>query len=406
MDDQPGVTRDRHYCEVDWAGKRFLLVDTGGYLPESPDIIQQAVKEQVEIAIEEADLILFMVDSQTGITTTDETLAKIVRSGNKNVILIVNKVDDNIGELEVGQFYKLGLGQPYPVSAMVGRGSGDVLDVIIDNIKISTGSEKEEDAIKLSVIGKENVGKSSLVNTLLNQERLIVTDIPGTTRDSIDSRFQFQRKSYILIDTAGLKKRAKVQENILFYSSLRTFRSIKRSDVVLYMVEAEEGISKQDLQVISQAAGEWKGIVCIFNKWDLVEKHHRTMQTMMQEIKQKLGALNYIPVIFTSVLNKQRLYKAIELATQVYQSSRKMIKTGELNRYFQEIIKQTTPPARKGKEVKISYVTQVKNSPPVFIFFTNYPDLIPDNYRRFLENKLRERYRFEGVPIILRFRKK
>jgi GTP-binding protein len=346
-----------------------------------------------------------MVDSQTGITTTDEALSKIVRSGNKVVILAVNKVDDASADLEVGQFYKLGLGQPHAVSAMIGRGTGDILDIITGKFE-TVESRGDDEAIKLAVIGKENVGKSSLVNTLLNKQRLIVTDIPGTTRDSIDSQFKYRDKEYLLIDTAGLKKRAKIKENILFYSNMRTLRSIKRCDIVLYMIDTNSGFSRQDIQTLSLAASAWKGIVCIFNKWDLIQKDHRTMGATIKEIKEKLGALDYIPLIFTSVINKQRLYKAIDLATDVYEAGRRMIKTSDLNSFFQQIFKHTTPPANQGKEVKINYVTQVKTNPPVFVFFSNYPDLIADHYRRFLENKLRENYQFDGVPVVMRFRKK
>jgi GTP-binding protein len=403
--DEPGVTRDRHYSEVEWCGKKFLLVDTGGYLPGAHDVMSLAVREQIEIAIEEADLILFMVDLQTGITTTDEALAKLVRSGDKQIILTVNKVDDATGDMEVGQFFNLGLGAPVAVSAMIGRGTGDLLDIVVSKLEFTVNREEEE-AIKLAIIGKENVGKSSLVNMLLKQQRQIVTDIPGTTRDSIDSRFKYQKRDYILIDTAGLKKRAKIKENILFYSNMRTFRSIKRCDVVLYMVEANAAFTRQDIQMLAQAAQAYKGILCIFNKWDLVNKDHRTMNTIKKEIKQKLGALDYIPLLFTSVISKQRLYDTIDMATEIYQDSRRMIKTRDLNAYFQEIVKQTTPPASQGKEVKINYITQVKTNPPVFVFFANHPELIADHYRRFLENKLRERFKFEGVPVVMRFRKK
>jgi GTP-binding protein len=349
--------------------------------------------------------VLFMVDIQTGITTTDEALAKIVRSANKKILLTVNKVDNAVGDLEVGQFYNLGLGPPLAVSAMIGRGTGDLLDVIVNELEYA-GNREQEEAIKLAIIGKENVGKSSLVNMLLNQQRQIVTDIPGTTRDSIDSRFKYQKKDYILIDTAGLKKRAKIKENILFYSNLRTFRSIKRCDVVLYMAEANTKFTKQDIQILALAAQDKKGILCIFNKWDLVKKNHRTMDAIIKEIKDKLGALDYIPLLFTSVINKQRLYKTIDMATEIYQASRRMLKTSELNSYYQEIFKHTPPSAKLGKEVKINYVTQVKTNPPVFVFFANHPELIADHYRRFLENKLRERFKFDGVPVVMRFRKK
>jgi GTP-binding protein len=407
VDDEPGVTRDRNYATTDWAGHKFFLVDTGGYLPKSDRILERAVKEQVEIAINEADLIIFMVDVQTGITVTDEELALLLMKSEKEVLLVVNKIDDASGIIELGQFYKLGLGEPVPVSAMTGRQVGDFLDILCQRLIKSTVTPKNEnDAIKLAVIGKENVGKSSLVNILLNQQRLIVTDIPGTTRDSIDSQFRYNDRDYLIIDTAGLKKRTKIKENILFYSNLRAHRSIKRCDVVLYMIDAREGISKQDIQILMEASKEQKGIICIFNKWDLVAKDHHTVDKLKKEVKQRLGELDYIPLIFTSVLKKQRLFKMLDLATAVYLERGRRIATSELNKYFQPIFAQKTPPAIQGKEIKINYVTQLNKKTPFFIFYSNYPQLIADHYKRFLENKLREKFGFSGVPIVLLFRRK
>ncbi len=406
VDDKPGVTRDRNFSEADWCGQGFLLVDTGGFLPKSQDIIEKAVKEQVEIAIEESDLIVFLVDSRTGITIIDEELAQILKNTNRDVILAVNKVDAGKDEYEVGQFYKLGLGDPQPISAMIGRKTGDFLDKVIEKLAKRPVIEVDDDAIHLAIIGKENVGKSSFVNTILNKERQIVTEIPGTTRDSIDSPFRYKKQDYLIIDTAGLKKRTKIKENILFYSNLRTYRSIQRCDVVIYLIDAEKGLTKQDVQILMEATKERKGIVCVFNKWDLVAKDHRTMDEIKRYIVEKFGELRFIPLIFTSVKEKQRLYKTLDLATQVYNDRKKRIATSDLNDYFGPILAKTTPPATRGKEIKIKYITQVKSNPPLFVFYSNHPDLIAEHYKRFIENRLREKFGFIGVPLTLSFREK
>jgi GTP-binding protein len=406
VDNKPGVTRDRNFAEADWCGQAFLLVDTGGYLPESHETIDKAVREQIQIAIEESDLIIMLADVRTGITTTDDQMAKILKGSRSEVLLAVNKVDAEKDEAEVGQFYKLGIGEPLPVSAMIGRKTGDFLDRLIERLSKIPLVEKEDNAIKLAVIGKENVGKSSLVNTLLNEERQIVTDIPGTTRDAIDARFRFKKRDYLIIDTAGLKKRSKIRENILFYSNLRTYRSIQRCDVVIYLIDALKGLTRQDIQILLDASKERKGIVCVFNKWDLVEKDQHTMDRIKTKIKDKFGELRYIPLIFTSVKEKQRLFKALDLATCVYDEKHKRIATADLNAYFNPILAKTTPPATRGREIKIKYITQVKTNPPVFVFYCNFPSLVAANYKRFLENRLREKYGFDGVPLTLSFRDK
>jgi len=406
VDNIPGVTRDRNYGISEWTGHHFILIDTGGYLPASKEIIDRAVREQVEIAIEESDIILLLVDVKTGITVTDEEIARLLVGSPKPVFVVVNKVDDERDMSDVGQFFKLGLGDPYPVSAMIGSGTGDLLDMVVQKIgKVEFGKTKS-DGIKLAVIGKENVGKSSLVNTYLNQSRQIVTDIPGTTRDSIDSEFNYKQHKIIIIDTAGLKKRAKIRENILFYSNLRTYKSIRRSEIVLYMIDTITGITRQDVQVIMQVVEERKGLICVFNKWDLVEKDHLTMQNLKKEVTGRLGELRFVPIIFTSVLSRQRLYKSLDLVLKVYESRRRRIPTPELNEYFEPLLKATTPPAVRGREIRINYVTQLKSGPPLFAFYSNYPELIADHYKRFLENKLREKFDFEGVPISISFRKK
>ncbi len=407
VDDQPGVTRDRNYETVTWAGQQFLLIDTGGYLPAADNLIDEAIREQVEIAVEEADMVLMLVDAQTGITDVDEDIARTLRTSRKETLLAVNKIDDARMDAEAGQFYRLGLGEPQPVSAMTGRQSGDLLDALTAKLKkYDIRDEEDKDLIKLAVIGRENVGKSSLVNTLLDQERSIVTDIPGTTRDSIDSILHYKKKKYLLIDTAGLKKKRRIKENVLFYSNLRTQRSIQRADVVLYMVDVHEGLSRQDVGVLNDAAAQRKGIVLLLNKWDLIEKDHRTIDEYRRDYTERLGVLRFIPQIYVSVKNKQRLYKALDLATEVYEERKKRIPTARLNEYFLPLIENKTPPAVKGKEIKINYVSQVKANPPVFAFFSNHPKLITENYQRFLENKLREQYGFAGVPLLLSFRQK
>jgi len=406
VDDNPGITRDRNYDLVEWSGLQFELVDTGGYIPESREQIDQAVREQVEIALDEADLILYLADSRTGITDIDEVLAGMLRRSSKEVMLVVNKIDEERDDPETGQFYNLGLGRPYPVSAMTGRQSGDLLDEIVERIKKHEWREVDEDVIKLAVIGRENVGKSSLVNTLLEQTRTIVTDIPGTTRDPIDSYLNYKKRRCLLIDTAGLKRKSRIKENVLFYSNLRTFRSIERADVVLYLVDIKEGLTRQDVNILSEAAGQKKGIILVLNKWDLIEKDHKTIEKFKKEYTDRLGVMRYIPQIYVSVLEKQRLYKMLDLAVQVFEERQKRIPTSELNDFFQPIIQENTPPAVKGREIKINYITQVKSRPPVFAFYTNHPDLLMESYKRFLENKLRKKYSFIGVPVKLSFRKK
>lgn len=406
VDDTPGVTRDRNYDSVTWNGQQFLLIDTGGYMPVSKDQIDAAIKEQVEIALDEADVVLLLVDSQTGITDIDENMAQSLRRFTKDTILVVNKIDADRDDPEVSRFYNLGLGEPYPVSAMTGRQSGDLLDIIVKRIKKYDIRDEKEGLIKLAVVGRENVGKSSLINTLLEQTRSIVTNIPGTTRDSIDSLLHYQKKEYLLIDTAGLKKKRKIKENVLFYSNLRTARSIQRADVVLYMIDINEGLSRQDVAVISDAAAQRKGIILLLNKWDLIEKDQHTIEKYKKEYTERLGVFRYIPQIYISVSEKQRLYKSIDLATKVYTERQKRIKTSELNDYFLPLIHEKTPPAVRGKEIKINYVAQVKAAPPVFVFYSNHPDLIVESYQRFLENKLRARYGYSGVPVALSFRKK
>ena len=403
--DQPGVTRDRHYSTADWNGRNFMLVDTGGFMPRSEDMIDQAIREQVEIAIEETDVILFMVDRATGITDIDQEIAAKLQKSEKPILLLVNKVDHELLEGEGYQFYNLGLGEPHLVSSAQGRGIGDFLDVVVELLPQKDESS-DEGRIKLAVIGKENAGKSSFVNTILGKERVIVTPIPGTTRDPIDSPLTYHKRDYLLIDTAGLKRRAKVQENILFYSQLRTMRSIQRADVVLYFIDASEGVTRQDQRVLSDVIDARKGLVVVVNKWDLVEKDTHTMKEWELDIREKLGKHHFVPLLFVSVLEKQRLYKLIDLATEIYESYHHRVSTSQLNKIMLPIIQQSSPPAVKGKEIRINYVTQLQVAPPVFGFYGNNPRLIPENYRRFLEKQIRQHWPFTGVPIVIAFKAK
>lgn len=403
--DQPGVTRDRHYATSDWNGHSFVLVDTGGFMPRSEDMIDMAIREQVEIALEETDAILFMVDRATGITDIDHEIAEKLKRSDKPVLLLVNKVDNELMESEGYAFYGLGLGEPHLVSSVQGRGIGDMLDQLVNHLPRQEAAPEEEE-IRLAVIGKENAGKSSFVNTLLGEDRVIVTPIPGTTRDPIDSVINYQKRRYLLIDTAGLKRRAKVKENVLFYSQLRTMRSVQRADVVLYFVDATAGFTRQDQRVISDVIEARKGLVIAVNKWDLIEKNDRTMREWELDIRDKLGRNQYIPLIFTSVIEKKRLFKLMDIATEVYQRYHLRVSTSALNKKLLPIIKGNAPPSTRGKEIKINYVTQLQAAPPVFGFFGNHPKLIPDNYRRFLERNIRELWGFEGVPVVVAFKAK
>ncbi len=406
VDDQPGVTRDRLYAQTDWCGQSFLLVDTGGYLPQATEEMDVAIREQVEIAIEEADIVLYVVDRTTGITDWDVDISNKLKKANKPLLLLVNKVDHELMEADEYDFYNLGLGDPIGISAIQGRKIGDMLDLLIPHLKKVPLISPLADAIKLAIIGRENVGKSSFVNTLLGQSRLIVTTIPGTTRDPIDSELNYQNRKYLLIDTAGLKRKTKVKENVLFYSHLRTLRSLQRADVVIYFLDANDGPTRQDMRIVQEAMKQKKGMVIAINKWDLITKDDKTMKVWEEALREKLGLYNFIPLVFTSVLHKQRLYKLLDEATRVYEELFLQIPTHELNEFLLPIIKQTSPPSSQGKEIKINYITQIKNNPPLFGFFCNFPKLIGENYRRFLERKIRQQWGFIGVPITIVFKAK
>lgn len=408
VDDVAGVTRDRIHTDTEWSGVHFTLIDTGGYLPDTGNLIHEAVLKQVMEAIREADVVLYLGDVKVGVTNLDIEISRFLKKQGNTVLLAVNKVDNDKLELEVHDFYSLGLGDPIPISAVNGRNIGDLLDVVIEKFPEQKGmvDSDENEYIKLSVVGKPNVGKSSFVNALIGTERLIVTEIPGTTRDSIDTKFQYNNQAYILIDTAGLRKRAKVKDEIEYYSTVRTVNSIRECDVAIVLVDASEGIADQDKKVIEYAFHFNKGIVLAVNKWDLIEKDTHTARQFELDIESKIPYIRFLPIIFISALTKQRIFKTIDIALSVHQERRKRIATSELNDFLADILAINPPPAPGGKHIKIKYCVQVKSAPPVFSFFCNYPQLIKPNYRQFLENKIRERFGFLGVPITLNFKKK
>lgn len=405
VDDMPGVTRDRNYAEAEWAGKRFSLVDTGGYVPASEDIFETAIREQAQIAIDEADVVLYVVDAQTGLLPTDAELANILRKTEKKVVLVVNKIDGEKKEAELAEFYQLGLGEPYSVSALGGRKIGDLLDVVTQDFD-TDAEEKVDPRLKLAIIGKPNVGKSSFVNALLQEVRHIVTDIPGTTRDPIDAILKYHGEEILLVDTAGLRRKSKIKESVEFYSTIRTLKSIERCDVAVVLIDATQGLEHQDLRIIESATQRNRAVVIAVNKWDLIEKDDKTARLFEKLLKEKLRIFDFIPIMFVSALTKQRVYKVIELAKAVDAEQNKRIATSELNNKIGEDIKTFPPRSRSGKEIKIKYITQVKAKPPVFAFFCNEPKMIDDNYRRYLENKLRQHFAFTGVPLVLSFKQK
>ncbi|HTX99079.1 MAG TPA: ribosome biogenesis GTPase Der [Bacteroidota bacterium] len=406
VNDMPGVTRDRHYASAEWAGKQFTLVDTGGFVPASEDVFEAAIREQVSIAIREADGILFVVDAQDGALPSDREIAEVLRKSEKPVFLIVNKADSAKAEDAIGEFYALGLGEPIPASALLGRKIGDLLDAVTAAIGKSTLEEPEEDRLRIAVIGKPNVGKSSFVNALLGEDRHIVTNIPGTTRDPIDATLRFHGEEIILVDTAGLKRRSKIKENVEFYSTLRTLKSIERCSVAVILLDASQGLEHQDLRIIETTMERHRPAVIAVNKWDLIEKDSRTAALFEKALKERLRVYDFLPVVFISALDHQRVFKVLDLAKAADAEQRRRISTSELNATLGEEIRQRPPSSRNGKEIKVNYITQVKTVPPVFAFFCNNPALIDEGYRRFLENRLREHYAFPGVPIVLSFKRK
>lgn len=404
--DEPGVTRDRHYGTTEWAGRMLTVIDTGGYVPNSSDLIEQAIREQAEIAISEASAVIFMVDALSGITPIDEEVADILRKSRKKVHLVVNKVDSSRREQEVGQYFKLGLGEPISISALGGRKIGDFLDEVTAHLPRNGDTEETDERLSLAIVGKPNVGKSSLVNALLGSPRHIVTDIPGTTRDAIDSVLRYQKEDILLIDTAGLRRKSRIKESIEFYSTIRALKSIDRCSVAVLVVDAAAGIDRQDLRIMESIAERHRGAIIAANKWDVVEKNDQTAKAYEQSLRALLRRYDYVPIVFISALTKQRVYKAIDIARRVDAEYRRRITTSKLNSALLPEIERTPPSSRTGKEIRISYVTQVKTAPPAFAFFTNQPKLISETYRRYLEGRLREHFVFTGVPLSIYFREK
>jgi len=405
VDDMPGVTRDRLYADADWAGKSFTVVDTGGLVPESEDTMETAIREQAQIAIEQANLILYVVDAADGLLPGDREIADILRRAEKRVLLIVNKSDGEAKESALGEFYSLGLGEPMPVSALGGRRIGDLLDAITHDIP-ETETEDTDTRLKVAIIGKPNVGKSSLVNALLQEERHIVTEIPGTTRDPIDAVLKHYGEEIVLIDTAGLRKRSRIKESVELYSAVRTVKSIERCDVAVVLLDARDGLDHQDLRIIETAVTKRRPVILAVNKWDIVEKDENTSRAFERALREKLRVYDYIPIIFISALKKQRVFKLIDVIKRVDAEQKKRIVTSQLNQALGPDMETHPPRSKSGKEIKIKFVTQVKSSPPVFAFFCNEPKLVEDNYIRYLENRIREHFGFEGVPILVVMKQK
>jgi GTP-binding protein len=402
-----GVTRDRLYGKGEWNGYQFSVIDTGGYAKTKEDIFEGEIRKQVEIAIEEATVIIFMVDVMTGIVEMDEIVAQLLRKSKKPVLIAANKVDNTERVGMSSEFYAFGLGDVFDLSATNGSGTGEILDELVKYFNKEDESVREEDHLpRIAIVGRPNVGKSSMVNALTGQERNIVTDISGTTRDAIHTRYKAFGFDFLLIDTAGIRKKAKVTEDIEYYSVLRSVRTIENADVCLFMIDASEGIQKQDLSIYYMSEKNSKGVVVLVNKWDLVEKDQNTMVKFEELLREQLAPFNDVPIIFTSALNKQRIHRALETAMRVYENRMRKIPTHELNEVMLEVIAQTPPPAVKGKYVRIKFVQQLPTHAPSFAFFCNLPQYLPDSYKRFLENRLRERFDFEGVPIKIFFRKK
>lgn len=404
VDDYSGVTRDRHYGTAEWTDRNFTVIDTGGYVAHSEDVFEAAIREQVVIAIEEATVILFMLDVTTGITDLDDDIAKLLRRSKKPVFVVVNKVDNNQRLSDANVFYSLGLGDLYSISSMTGSGTGELLDEVIKYFEVEI--EEEHAFPKYAIVGRPNVGKSSLINALIGKERNIVTPIAGTTRDSIHIHYKQYGQEFMLIDTAGLRKKTKVKENIEFYSVMRTIKALEEADVVILMIDATEGLESQDVNIFHLTEKNKKGIVILVNKWDLIEKDHKTTKAFEEQIRHKTAPFTDVPIVFTSVVEKQRILKGIEVAAHVFENKFKKIPTSKLNDIMLPIIESYPPPATKGKYVKIKYVTQINATSPMFAFFCNLPQYVKEPYKRFIENKLRENFDFSGVPIQIYFRQK
>lgn len=406
MDDMPGVTRDRHYAYAQWTGKYFTVIDTGGYVTGSDDKFESQIRRQVELALDECTVVVFMVDCKDGLTGYDEEFANIIRRSKKPVIIAANKADTPAKAAQANEFYALGMGDIFPLSAENGSGTGELLDELIKYFPEEGIEDPDAGIPKIAILGRPNVGKSSLLNVLLGVERSIVTDEAGTTRDAIHSRYRMYGNDFILIDTAGIRKKTKVKEDVEFYSVLRSLRALEECDVVIYVIDAQRGMEAQDVSLINLAQKQNKGIVIMVNKWDLIEKDSKTSEVMKKDMMEKLAPIDYIPFIFASTLERQRIFQVVEKAVIVYNNKTKKVPTSELNDVMLPEILRIPPPAIKGKHIQIKYITQVPAKSPSFAFFCNLPQYVQESYQRFLENRLREHFDFEGVPVRFFFRKK
>ena len=405
--DEYGVTRDRHYGESFWNGKTFSVIDTGGYLPDEGDAITEGIREQIHLAMGESDLILFVVDTETGITSLDQAVASMLRKEEKPVLLVVNKCDNEEKRMEAVEFYNLGFDEFFPVSSISGTGTGELLDRVVELLPDESPEPEEDGLPKIAFVGRPNVGKSSLMNALLKSERCIVTDMPGTTRDAINSRLEYKDETFIIVDTAGLRKKAKVKENIEFYSTVRTDRSIRDADVVVVILDATRGFDEQDKRILREAENFNKGIIIALNKWDIVpDKDTNLVKEFEEYIYSRVRTMSYVPIITISALTGQRIEKVLDVSKKVIEQRKKKISTPHLNEVISTIIKERALPVKRGRKLKIQYAVQVKSNPPVFKFFMNNPEELPPNYRRFLENRIREHFGFNGVPITMVFRQK
>ena len=405
VDEISGVTRDRHYGRSEWNGREFSVIDTGGYVTNSADVFEEEIRKQVLLALDEARVILFVVDVISGITDLDEAVAGMLRKIDKPVLLAVNKVDNNERRYDATVFYKLGLGEINPISSINGSGTGDLLDVLVEHF-IEEKDIEEEGVPRFAIVGRPNVGKSTLINTLIGEERNIVTPIAGTTRDSILTRYSKFSHDFFLIDTAGLRKKGKVSEDLEFYSVLRSIRSIETADVCLLLIDAERGIEGQDVNILNLIIRNRKGVVLLVNKWDLVEKETNTMKGLEKEIREKCAPFQDFPIIFISAINKQRVFRVLETSMEVFHNRMQKIQTSALNKYMLEAIEAHPPPAHKGKYIRIKFVAQLPTHAPTFAFYANLPQYIRDPYKRYLENRMREKFSLTGVPIQIFFRQK
>ncbi len=407
VDPTPGVTRDRNYAVCDWNGRPFRLIDTGGMVPDTKDEMERLIMDQSEFAIHEADLVILVVDTRTGIDTTDQRIARTLSKAGKPHLLVANKADNESLDLNVYEFMKLGLGEPFPVSASLGLGVGELLDELVTRLpEEEVGPSEEEGAIKVAVVGRPNVGKSSFINKLTGEDRLIVSPIAGTTRDSVNTLLEVDGKKYVLIDTAGLRRRYKVQENIEFYTTLRTARAIDECDIAVVLMDATDGLTAGDMRVLGDVIEARRGVILAVNKWDLIEKDDKTADTYTAQLRELLGPMAFVPIMFISAKTGQRVSKVLSSIDTVHERFHSRIATSELNTFLQEVYGRRKPPAKQGKFIQFKYMTQSETSPPTFVFFVNQPELIDKGYIAYLSNQLRSKYGFEGVPIRLKFRRK